>query len=164
MLFRSAGTYSISITDANGCVGTGTLSVVVNPLPIVTVNSVAICNGQQVANLTSSGATSYSWSLGTSPSTGSAVIATPTSTTSYTVTGTDVNGCSNTAVATVTVNPLPIVSVSNTGPYCLSGTIQLNASGGTSFSWTGPLGYSSAVQNPTITPAALTNEIGRAHV
>jgi gliding motility-associated-like protein len=156
----ATGTYSISLVDANGCVGTGTISATVNALPVVTVNSPAICNGQAVANMTASGASTYSWSAGTSPSTGANVIATPTSTTSYTVTGTDVNGCVDTAVATVTVYPLPVITVSNTGPYCVNATIQLDATGGTTYAWTGPNGFTSSLSNPTITPAT-TAEAGQ---
>jgi gliding motility-associated-like protein len=149
----ATGTYSISLTDANGCVGTGTLSVVVNPLPNVTVNSVAICLGQATATLTANNATSYSWTSGTTPSTGATVTATPGATTTYTVTGTDVNGCVNTAVATVTVNPLPVITVSNTGPYCVAATVQLNATGGTTYAWTGPNGFTNATANPSIANA-----------
>lgn len=43
------------------------------------------------------------------------------------------------------------VTASNTGPYCEGGTIQLNgSSGATTYSWTGPNGFTSNVQNPTI--------------
>ena len=38
----------------------------------------------------------------------------------------------------------------NTGPACQGGTVNLNASVGTAYSWSGPAGYSSNVQNPAI--------------
>lgn len=48
------------------------------------------------------------------------------------------------------------VTASNTGPYCVGGTIQLNGSAGaTSYSWTGPNGFTSNVQNPTIPNATI---------
>lgn len=53
--------------------------------------------------------------------------------------------------------PCP-VTASNTGPYCLGSTIQLNAAGtGTSYSWTGPNGFTSTLQNPTIPSAAVVH-------
>lgn len=52
------------------------------------------------------------------------------------------------------------VTASNTGPYCEGGTIQLNGSAGAaSYSWTGPNGFTSNVQNPTI-PNATTAMAG----
>ncbi|KIA93374.1 hypothetical protein OC25_13135 [Pedobacter kyungheensis] len=51
---------------------------------------------------------------------------------------------------TVTVNPLPVARAENFGPFCNGSTIQLNASGGTTYSWTGPNGFTSAAQSPTI--------------
>ncbi len=48
------------------------------------------------------------------------------------------------------------VTASNTGPYCEGATIQLNgSSGGTSYSWTGPNGFTSNLQNPTIPNSTL---------
>jgi gliding motility-associated-like protein len=48
------------------------------------------------------------------------------------------------------------VLASNTGPYCVGGTIQLNgSSGATTYSWTGPNGFTSNVQNPTIPNSTL---------
>src|SRR5258706_4656027 len=90
------------------------VTVTVNPLPVVTVTTpAAICAGQS-ATLTAGGASTYSWSPATalSSTTGSSVIANPSSTISYTVIGTDANGCSASAQTTVTVNPIPVVAVS----------------------------------------------------
>ena len=57
----------------------------------------------------------------------------------------------NSSPATITVIALP--SASNTGPYLVGQTISLNASAGTSYSWTGPNSFSSSVSNPTIVNA-----------
>ncbi|MFV5684427.1 PKD-like domain-containing protein [Flavobacterium sp. GB2R13] len=54
-------------------------------------------------------------------------------------------------VATVTVNPLPIVSAGSNSPQCAGSTLNLTASGGISYSWTGPNGFTSTSQNPSIT-------------
>jgi gliding motility-associated-like protein len=46
-----------------------------------------------------------------------------------------------------------VTTASNTGPYCIGDLIQLNTSGIGVYSWTGPLGFTSATQNPTIAGA-----------
>lgn len=110
-------TYTVTGIDGTSCSSTATATVTVNSLPIVTVNNEAICSGSS-ATLTASGATSYAWSpaTGLSASTGASVSANPSSTTTYTITGTDDNACTNATTATVTVNPrpsTPIISGSN---------------------------------------------------
>lgn len=66
----------------------------------------------------------------------------------YSVVITNANNCSVTLNTNVVVNPTPTITLTNTGPYCLGNTIQLNASGGSSYSWSGPMAYSANVQNP----------------
>ncbi len=96
----NAGTAIYAITPAvNGCVGTSLdVTITVNPLPSINVNSETIVSGQAVT-LTATGATSYLWSTG---ETTNSITVTPTTTTSYTVNGT-VNGCSNFAISAVQV-------------------------------------------------------------
>jgi hypothetical protein len=96
--------YSVTGTDANGCVtATDAISTVtVNALPTVTAATdfTLICVGE-IANLTAGGASTYVWNTSaTTPSTS----VTPTTTTTYSVDGTDGNGCVNTANVTVNVN------------------------------------------------------------
>ncbi len=128
-------TYTVSVSGTCGsCSITDEVTVIVNPLPVVTVNSPSICIGQ-TATLTAMGATTYTWSAGVSPTAGATVTATPTATTSYTVTGTNTStGCTNTAVATVTVNPLPIVAV-NSPTICVGQTANLTATGAATYTW-----------------------------
>ena len=139
--------YTVTGTDANGCSGTVTVMVIVNPLPTITVNSPTICGGTS-ATLTASGASSYSWNTS---STSNPLTVSPTSTTSYTVTGTDANGCTNSAIAVVTVNPKPIIDSLNAlfPPICkgtLGSITGITVSGGTSpyaYSWS-PTGQTTA--------------------
>ncbi len=134
-------TYTVTGTT-NGCTKTAVSTVTVKPLPSVSVTSPSICSGQ-TAQLIASGAATYSWTGGLT------AVSNPTTpiltgNTTYTVTGTT-NGCTKTAVATVTVKPLPSVSV--TSPSICSGqTAQPIASGAATYSWTGGL---AAVSNPT---------------
>lgn len=129
--------YTVTGTGANSCTNTAVATVTVNTLPSITVNSPAICFGN-AATLTSSGASTtsnYSWSTGVS---GTNIISvSPGSATSYTVTGTGANGCSNTAVATVSVNSVPSISV-NSSTICNGQSATLTATGGastTSYNW-----------------------------
>ncbi|MEZ5172299.1 MAG: hypothetical protein R2850_01990 [Bacteroidia bacterium] len=94
-----------------GCDSVITTNLTVNPLPTITVSDATICEGE-TTTLTASGADTYTWSpaTGLSATTGDTVDANPVATTTYTVTGTDANGCENTGTGTVTVNPLPVTS------------------------------------------------------
>ena len=108
--------YTITaLSDAN-CSGTGSgiAIITINPKPtinVVAAPSFVICNGSSTT-LTASGASTYSWSpaTGLSSTTGTTVVANPTVTTTYTVTGTDVNGCVNTKNVTVIVNNGPVTT------------------------------------------------------
>jgi gliding motility-associated-like protein len=146
-----AVTTSYTVTGTtSGCSGSTVATVTVNPLPNTTVNSAVICSGQS-ANLTAAGATTYLWSTG---STANPITVSPLSTTSYTVTGT-MNSCSKTAVGTVTVNPVPTVSV-NSQSICSGASATITATpslaGGT-YLWS-PGGASS--QSISVSPASTT--------
>lgn len=106
------GTSSYTFTpDAGQCAVAETIDITVNDNPVIVVSSPTICDGE-TTSLTASGATNYTWSpaTGLSATTGTTVDASPTTTTVYTVTGEDGNGCSGTASSTVTVNPAPNTS------------------------------------------------------
>jgi gliding motility-associated-like protein len=145
----SSVVYTVRGTASSGCVGTSTAPVTVNTLPTISINPAlpAICSGGSVT-ITASGASSYSWSpsSGLSSTSGSSVSASPASTTNYTVTGTDANGCSNFAAFTVTVSSTPpTISGSPSGPAtaCSGKTVNFSVapvSGASSYSWTVPAG------------------------
>ena len=136
----SSSSYTVTGTDGNGCSNTATATVTVNTPPTINAGAdVTICAGESVT-LTGSGAGtggSYSWTGGVS----NGVSFTPTATTTYTVTGTDANGCSATDQVTVTVNPLPAaptVDPSNVTQYCLGATssaMSAVASSGNTLKW-----------------------------
>ena len=156
--------YTVTGTDTSGCNNSATVTVTVNALPVISSGTGAvICNGSSTI-LTATGGLTYSWSPSTSlaAATGASVTASPSSSTTYTVTGTDVNGCNNSATSDVTVNVSPsITSVSNGGAICSGNTLTLTstATGGTGtlgYSWSGPVSYSSSLQNPSITTAPVT--------
>ncbi len=97
-------TYTVVGTSSVGCVSStfATSSVTINSLPTITANTThtSICVGE-TANLNASGASTYTWNpIGN----GASISVSPTVTTTYTVTGTDINGCQNNAVVTQSVN------------------------------------------------------------
>ncbi len=137
-------TYTVTGTDGNGCANSDTITVVVNPLPVITANSGTICAGQSFT-ITPSGATTYTYSSGSD-------VVTPTVNTTYTVNGTDGNGCKNNAAVTcsVTVNALPIISA-NSATVCAGVMATLTASGANTYTWnTGATGASIS-PSPTVT-------------
>jgi hypothetical protein len=157
----STVTYTVTVTDAVSSTSFSTVTITVNPLPTVTVNSPTICQGSS-AVLTAAGATTYSWSppTGLSTTSGSSPTANPTVTTTYTVAGTSSGGCTATATSTVTVNPIPAApAASSNSPVCDGSTLNLSASfaTGATYSWTGPSGFSSTLQNPTISTVSSAN-------
>ena len=75
--------------------------------------------------------------------------ATPDETTTYTVEIEYKCGYIQNDTVIVVVNPLPVAEADNNGPICDGETLQLTSSGGTSYDWDGPAGFSSTSQNPT---------------
>lgn len=136
------------------------ITLTVNALPTVTVSptSGSLCQpGASPITLTGGGASTYAWSpaTGLSATTGAIVDANPASTQAYVVTGTDVNGCTNTAMATVTVADAVSTSVSATpSPICSGENSQLLASGLQSF--TTPAAASYGFAGSTGTYSAIT--------
>ena len=128
-----ATTYSVTGTDGNGCKKSTTKTVNVNNLPTITVNasSSAVCLGNAVT-LTASGASTYTWSNGITNGTPF----TPSVATTYSVTGTDANGCKNSTTKTVNVNNLPTITASaSSSAVCLGNPVILNASGASTYTW-----------------------------
>lgn len=127
----------------------------------ITVNSETICPGG-TATLTANGGTTYSWNTG---ATTQSINVSPATTTSYTVTGTGPCG-SGTATATVTVLSAAdpacacVVTAGNNGPLCVGSTLNLtstNVTGAISYSWSGPGGFTSSSQNPSISNVTAAN-------
>ena len=133
-------TYTLNITDPCPTVP-DYVTVTVYSLPTITVSSnITICSGS-FTTLMAGGAITYSWNPGATvnPNVGSPVNASPSSTTTYTVTGTDSNGCSNYNTIGVAVDPLPLVDAGSNVTIDLGQVITLSASPnnlpGGSYSW-----------------------------
>jgi len=163
-------TFTITPT-ANGCPGAAiTATVLVNPTPtaVATPATQTICSEALITTITLSGpviGTTFTWTRNNTVTvtgiaafgSGNNIFGALTNTTSAPITVTftitpSANGCiGTTTTATVIVNPKPIGTISIApNPACVGSTVQLSASGGNTYSWSGPLGWTSSVQNPTI--------------
>jgi hypothetical protein len=134
-------TYTVTGTDANGCMNTSTVMVTVNALPTVTGMSDdadnSVCAGTMVT-LTGGGAATYTWAGATTVMDG--VAFTPSATDTYTVTGTDANGCMNTTTVSVTVNAIPTVtgmSDDADNSVCAGTMVTLTGAGAATYTWAG---------------------------
>ena len=136
-LATTTGTYYVSTYNATTeCESDQvTITVVNKPSVTITAANSAVCEGN-TTTLTADGASTYSWS---NDETGAEITVTPAaSTTTYTVTGTDANNCTNTASVTVTVNTLPAApTVTATSVYACGGAVTLEATPatGTTLNW-----------------------------
>jgi hypothetical protein len=122
--------YYVTVTNSLGCSSIKLVTLIVNPLPSVTImGENTICQGD-LTTLTANGGSSYLWSNGSS--TASVYVSTSGF---YTVTATNVQGCSNTATTSVTVKVKPNVSILGTPSFCQGGSTTLTATGGASYVW-----------------------------
>ena len=162
--YATAGTYTVTLVATNNFgndTETKTNYITVNANPTVSIATPeTYCAGETAQiNATVSGATSYSWSgpNGYTASTQNVSIANATANNSgtYTITVTNAASCTATASTTLTVNAKPTLTLSNGGPYCEGATIALtaNGNGGNAYSWSGPDGFTSTTQNPSIANA-----------
>ena len=144
-------TYIVTGTDAFGCEDIDTIDIFVNPLPNVNLTATpsAICSGEQ-SIIVANGADIYSWS--SSGITTDSLFENPMATSNYSVTGTDVNGCTGMANVTVTVNPTPqidIQAVPQNGCEPLSVNFSaLITPASSSYDWSFGDGTSSSTANP----------------
>jgi len=150
-----AGVYSVSTTTTiNNCINTSTnsITVTINPLPTIGFNTLPVngivCKGDELT-LNGTGGVSYDWSGGASDGVPFAAIQSGT----FTVTGTDINGCTNTATANIIVNNASTVSIAMTpsaGIICANDTVTLLASGSVNYIW--DRGITNGQKfNPTVT-------------
>jgi gliding motility-associated-like protein len=150
-------TYTLSVTDINGCTGSDQVNVTVNPLPTADAGAdQSMCIGTPT-QLGGSGGVSYQWNppAGLSSTNAQAPTANPVANTVYTLTVTDANGCTDADDVTVNVNPLPIANAGLDQTVCAGTAANLVAIGGTQYSWSPSTGLSADnVANPQANPAA----------
>ncbi len=154
-----AGNYTATLTDANGCVATTTITVTVNTPTASITGANTICAGSSTT-FTASGGGTYAWSTGAS----TAAITVSTAGT-YTVTVTSSGGCTATASRTLTVPPALVLSTTPTPVLCnggATGSIDLTVTGGVSpytYAWSNsttamdPTGLVAGTYTVTVTDA-----------
>ncbi|MFN5181675.1 MAG: gliding motility-associated C-terminal domain-containing protein [Bacteroidota bacterium] len=151
----SSGTYTCIITS-NSCTATTTVTITEPDSIVINTSSVNSSCGQSdgsasVSVIGGTGTYVYLWSPG-GQNTSTINNLSPGT---YTVVVTDQNSCSITQTVLVNSQNLPNVNAVATGPFCEGGSINLNASGGVNYSWSGPSGFTSSIQNPQIFPALI---------
>ncbi len=131
--------YTVKVTDSSGCVNYDSLRITLYSIPVLgsAASAFFICPGD-TSVIKVNGASSYNWfpSSSLSDSTGFFVNAFPASSTTYTVTALDSNGCSEKIFIPITVHPLPAIHLtSSLAVLCKGDTAVLTASGNLSFLW-----------------------------
>jgi hypothetical protein len=134
----ASGGYSVTMTERNGCSGTSpTFMVEVFPKPAPSIEAdgpTTFCMGDSVVLTAEAGFASYRWNTG---STKRSIVVKQSG--SFSVTVTDANGCSGpSAVITVTMVPLPVPTITASGPlsFCEGGSVTLDAGAGySSYHW-----------------------------
>lgn len=142
-------TYTLSGTNTCGTTTTTAMvSTVTTPTVTASATSTLLCAGS-TATITAGGATTYSWSSGASTST---IAVTPGASTGYTVTGTNACG-SATAVASISVAPIPnVTAVSTRTSICSGDFAVLNGNGAATYTWMpGGAHTTSITITPTVT-------------
>ena len=144
--------YSVTSTSSVGCIGISTIAVNIIPGAIVSAaaSPTSICAGNSATISGGGGVNSYTWNTSSNAQN---IVVNPSSTTSYTVQGTNSSNCVTTATITLVVNNnLPVLSVtSSTNQTCLGKTATLTASGAITYTW------SNGVQNGVSFTPSVTN-------
>jgi hypothetical protein len=153
-----AGTYDIIVTDANNCTTNGTLSITgnatLNPSVQITDLNCAGSNNGVITVTNANGIAPFEYNINGGAFQSSNVFGNLAAGT-YMVGVRDAGGCSD-FVTKAVLEPAPlVVALDRVLPPCYGATdgrIYILVSGGTgstSYSWTGPGGFTSALQNPT---------------
>ena len=152
--------YTVTVTDANGCKNHTSVTVTVHPLPAANAGTDQDICRNDTATLSASGGVSYVWSNG---ATTAVIKVSPAFTTMYTVTVTNANNCSNTDNVTVNIRPPANADAGPNDTICLGEVGSLNASGGVSFYWNTGSTFPNPLFSPMITTmyyVTVTNSYG----
>ncbi|MBP9221112.1 MAG: T9SS type A sorting domain-containing protein [Chitinophagales bacterium] len=130
-------TYTVTVTDANGCFAADEISVGIIPSDFLSVSDdIDICSGGTV-ELFASGGTTYNWSPSTylDDATSATPLCNPLSDITYTVTSINDEGCTDIEYVTITTTAVDFLVLSDDISVCSGESATLSASGGTSYVW-----------------------------
>lgn len=163
LVVNQSGDYQVTVTDVSGCEASDNIIITVNSLPQVQAVSDTVICGSGSVQLNVSGAINYQWSPVTYLS--STVIANPVSNPladiTYTVTGTDVNGCTGTDQVIVQVSKQPVASFDYSVDFSCNGLQLFTANKSTNavnYLWDFGDGNISSEINPVHTYQLLQNQ------
>lgn len=135
--------YSLIASNGSGCTAYSIGCITVTPSSTINVSgNNNICSGNSTV-LHASGASTYTWFPG--GFTGDSIVVSPSVTTCYTVVSISSTGCSSSGVRCVSVSPGGTISISGPSSVCSGSYIVLNASGGTSYTWSPGGSHSSSI-------------------
>ena len=129
---NTAGSYTVTVSDVNGCTATNTFNLTVNASPVPVISGTfAFCQGVNSVLSTTLPYTNYSWSTGVSTSTTNVSLAS-----TYSVTVTDANGCTGSSSQLITVYTPPLPSISGVTAICQGANANITASpAGMNYLW-----------------------------
>jgi gliding motility-associated-like protein len=132
--YSTTGIYVDTLINSLGCDSIVTTNLTVNPIATGTDTRIA-CG-------------SFTWINGTTYTTNN-------TTATFTIVGGSATGCDSLVTLNLTIQNIPNVTATANGPVCEGEAINLAATAlpGVTYQWTGPNGYTSVVQNPTINSA-----------
>ncbi len=126
ILVTVAGTYSLTVTDANGCTGQSSITVVDRPLPTPVIDGPAgLCSGETTTLSLNQEYAEYEWS---DLSTADTLLVNAAG--DFEVLVTDTFGCQGTATFSLVALPVPSVTITGDTDFCENGTTLLVATGG----------------------------------
>ncbi|MFD1014836.1 Ig-like domain-containing protein [Winogradskyella rapida] len=125
-------TYTVTVFDTYGNSDSDAVTVTVGALPSLSLSEDLTIMAGETTELSVSGGDSYTWSTGATTTT---ISVSPTSTTTYSVTGISESGCEATAEVTVTVIPTLNANAGNDVSMCSGESVTLTATGGETYTW-----------------------------
>ncbi len=152
------GTYSVTVTDAIGCLSMDEIEIIVNPLPIVNLGKDTIfCIGGSVELDAQNNGLNYLWNTGATTQK-----ITVNQTGNYSVKVTDDIGCSDSSKIKIQVNDLPTINLGNDTTICATAFVELDAKNpGLNYAWnTGASAQKIKVTQTGTYSVTVTDEIG----
>jgi hypothetical protein len=158
----TAGNYTVMVTDIGQCGVQQSFTFNVTSTSTTSISLAAVdatlCEGEST-NIIATGGGNYVWfpASGLNVTTGDVVTAQPTTTATYTVSS-NFNGCVATETITIDVLPLPTGAITTNSPQCEGSDVVFNLTSNntTNVDWTGPNGYMSSSNSPTLSNIGLS--------